>query len=123
MLKFVPKETYKTKATIFIPGDFGRPDKFSFTVEFRRLKQQDARQLLRRVEEAKSDPQEDQDLDAEVLRENLVGWSNLPGADGNDIPFSAEALDEMLEYPCYRSGLLDLFFQGFNNRQGQALKN
>lgn len=45
------------------------------------------------------------------LRENVLDWRKVIGADDQPIPFSAEALDEMIMIPPYRGGLVRLVLE------------
>ena len=42
----------------------------------------------------------------EILRQIITGWRDLRGADGEEIPFSLEVLDEMLADDDYYDALV-----------------
>ena len=67
--------------------------------------------IYRHVPLSKARVQHDQMLrdeltDDQVIRDNLIGWRDLKGEDGAEIPFSADVLAEMLEWVGYRNALV-----------------
>ena len=59
----------------------------------------------------------------QLIRERLIGWSGLPGADGSELPFSAEALDEMLDHLAYFEALRDAMSRATGKVIEDAEKN
>ena len=104
MFRFVPVETIKKTIQIEVPGHYGKTTKADFDVEFRRLGHSEAKNLIEKIREKKAD--EDQ-----VLRDNIVDIDGIKDADGNDIPFSAELLTQLLDEAYIRAPLIAGFME------------
>lgn len=123
--KFLPKAEFTAKVEVSVPADIlGEPPQtFQVTVRYKRLDQAEVKELIRRELQAMG-------LGAEaaasfretVLRENIVGWSGMPGTEG-DVPFSAEALEEALKIRCYVECFHGKFMEDIRNPTGAARKN
>lgn len=48
--------------------------------------------------------------EAEVVRHVVKGWPALQDADGNDVPFSPEALERVMLAPIVRTAIVATFF-------------
>jgi len=102
-MAFVLKQSdsYSWPVTLIIPVDGGRREKHTFDAEFKRLPQTRINEIVRQakgISEGNSDESamlEDQSACAEIL----VGWSNVIDDSGEQIPFSAKALNQLLELP------------------------
>ena len=102
-MAFVLKQSdsYSWPVTLIIPVDGGRREKHTFDAEFKRLPQTRINEIVRQakgISEGSSDESamlEDQSACAEIL----VGWSNVIDDSGEQIPFSAKALNQLLELP------------------------
>lgn len=44
--------------------------------------------------------------EAEICREVVQGWGRLPGEDGQDVPFSAQALEQAMMAPLLRASMV-----------------
>jgi len=112
VLKGVKNEVLVT-VTAELLGDFGKKTKVTFKVRYRKLNHTDAQTLLDRLKG-------EEVTEEEVLRANVLGWSDLVGNDDQNVPFSDEAFAEMLEAQGYRRALVS----GFMKQQYEVdLKN
>jgi hypothetical protein len=109
------KPTFKAKVTVVIPGnsDDGAPETHTFVAEFKRLPKDEYDAVIASLT-SRSRKSED------VLAEHLVGWSGLPDLAGNDVPFSLEHRDALLQIPQIPPRLADAFVQ---NNSGAEIKN
>ena len=102
-MAFVLKQsaTYKWPVSLIIPTDGGRREKHTFDGEFRRIPQgriNEIRRLQLLEEQGKLDASEIV-TPQEIASEVLAGWSGVVDDDGNEIPFSEAALNQLLELP------------------------
>lgn len=59
----------------------------------------------------------------DLIRDSVVGWRNLEASDGSALPFSTEALDEMVNVPEYLTALIEGLGEAVGNRKALARKN
>jgi hypothetical protein len=59
----------------------------------------------------------------DLIRDCVVGWRNLEGNDGSSLPFSTEALDEMVNVPEYLTALIEGLGEAIGNRKALSRKN
>ncbi|MHB1098251.1 MAG: hypothetical protein ACYCZR_01735 [Burkholderiales bacterium] len=83
MFRIALEPTYTIPVEIDIPGKSPKP---SFDATFRRLSKSEYQGLM----ESNPNP-------SELAREVLVGWRGVVDGEGREIPFSAEALDALLD--------------------------
>jgi hypothetical protein len=93
------QDTIEVIADAKITMDLGKISSFKFKVTFRRRDYDDAKEIIRRI----NDPESDMD-DAAVVREDIQGWRDFPG-DGGDVDFNDENLSICLSHPEYRLAL------------------
>lgn len=103
MFKLVQATTYSWPVSVELPVDGGRTEKASFDAEFKRLTQS-------RIEEIRGLIERDEIRDVDLVREVLVGWSGVVDADG-PVPFSAQALNQLLDIPTVASSIVYALFQ------------
>lgn len=77
------------------PINGGKTEKHEFTGVFNILPQSE---YEKRLKTAKND--------AELIKGFLVGWEGLADENGELLPFSAEVIDELAQYPYIRNGIL-----------------
>ena len=88
-------------------------------VQYRRFKRSEARKVqaeIAKISVEASKAFEDGDMTAlfsdrldffdDLLRKNILGWRKMPGPEDEDVPFSAEVLDEAIEHNDYAAGLM-----------------
>lgn len=102
-MAFVLKQsaTYKWPVTLVIPTDGGRREKHTFDGEFRRLPQARVNEIhrLQMMGEQGSLDVADMVTPQQIASEVLAGWSGVIDDEGNEIPFSEAALNQLLDLP------------------------
>lgn len=93
MLKLAQKDTFTWPITVEIPADGGKFEKHVFTAEFRRLPRSEIDVLMRDVGES-NDPER---ATANIVDQILLGWNGVVDADGQPVPFSDEARNQVLD--------------------------
>lgn len=106
MFKLSQATTYTWPVTIELPADGGRTEKHTFDAQFQRLSQS-------RIEEIRGLIERNEIRDVDLVREVVTGWSNVVDNDG-PVPFSAFALDQLLEIPMVASGIVLALFQSIS---------
>lgn len=89
-----------------VSGDFGTKITIPFKARYKRLKVADAKILMDKVKD-------DGMTDEEMINEVLVGWSDMRGADDQNVEYGPEALAEAMSVMGYRKALVE----GFINQQ------
>ncbi len=94
-------DSYTWPVTLVIPVDGGRREKHSFDAEFKRLPQTRINQIVRQAKGISEDGSDESVMleDQAACAELLVGWSNVVDDAGEQVPFSAKALAQLLELP------------------------
>lgn len=82
--KKTQKPTFTATVTVNIPNDLGSYDKSTFTARFKRMPES-----LRKIWGAMTD--------AELARTALVGWDMTDEETNETVPFTAEALEVVLD--------------------------
>lgn len=106
-------ESYSWPITIILPVDGGRREKHTFEGEFKRLPQTRINEIVRQARAmergrlSEDEVLEDQDAATEIL----IGWSNVVDDEGNEIPFSAKALAQLLEIPTVAGQIVKVWFE------------
>lgn len=96
------KDEALVNVRVEVTGDLGKKIVIPFKARFRRYRFTEAQELLRRSRDGEL-------TDDQLIRQVLIDWREMPGADGEEVPFSQEALDEALEIVGYRVGLVKAF--------------
>jgi hypothetical protein len=96
-----------------VPIDGGKFKRETFDAEFRRLSQS-------RLDEIRELSRTEGVTDPEVAREVLVGWSGIKDDDGEDVPFSESALEQLLDVPMLATAIVAKYFESL---QGAKAKN
>lgn len=112
-MAFVLKQsaTYTWPVPLLIPVDGGRREKHSFDAEFKRLPQSRINEIIKLARALELGRADDEVLDDKAAaREILAGWSGITDDDGNDIPFSQAALDQLLEIPTIAGQIIKAWF-------------
>lgn len=98
------KGEIEIKTDVQVEGDLGKVIPVSFKTTWRKLTVTETKHL---TEEARK-PGFDEDA---AIRQHLVNWRDLKGADDSDVPFSDDVVSEMLEHRDYRRALSKAFLQ------------
>jgi hypothetical protein len=114
-MAFVLKQsdTYTWPVTLVIPVDGGRREKHSFDAEFKRLPQTRINEIIRQAKAMERGRLSDDEMleDQTACAEILVGWSNVVDDDGQEIPFSQKAVDQLLELPTIAGQIVRAWFE------------
>lgn len=94
-------DTYFTPVSLRVPVEAVQKT-FSFEVELRRLSTSQHDQLLKRA-------MDEQMTDAQVARALVVGWREVRGADGAELPFSEAAFSRLLEVQGAGTAICDAY--------------
>jgi len=97
------KQEINVRVTAVIPQDLGATIKVPFVVTYRKLKHKERKEALEQIESGELG-------DFELLEKYVVGWSQLKGADGQDVEFSPEMLEEVADEPEYLQAIIQGFF-------------
>jgi len=108
------KDEIPVHVTAKIYTGLGKSVSVRFKPVFRKLKRDELQEITRDVESQVL-------TDGELIREHLLGWSGLKGHEDQEVPFSDEALDEMLGEIGYVRALVEGFMEA--QGVGAALKN
>lgn len=103
MFKITQATTYTWPVQVELPIDGGRTEKANFDAEFKRLTQS-------RIDEIRGMIEREEIRDVDLVRETLVGWSGVVDGDG-PVPFSSQALDQLLDIPTVASSIVLALFQ------------
>lgn len=96
-----------------VPIDGGKFKRETFDAEFRRLSQSRLSEITKQVRS-----EEVSDLD--IAREVLVGWAGIKDDDGEDVPFSESAREQLLDVPMLATAIVAKYFESL---QGAKAKN
>lgn len=86
------KQTYTWPVTVEFPVDGGKTDRQTFDAEFKRMSQT-------RINEIRGLIERNEVTDTELAREVLVGWEGVNSDNGDAVPFSERARDQLLDVP------------------------
>ena len=99
------KEPYTWPVKITLPTDGGKRITETFTATFAWLKQSRIDEIKRLADRLNAGRYSSDDEETEGLtnisacREILIDWSDVVDDDGDEVPFTAQALTELLEIP------------------------
>lgn len=90
--------TYAIRVDVEIPNQKGKLDKSSFMAEFKRLE-------LEELDELRKKPQR------EVIKEVLVGWSELLDKDRQPVPYNEATQAALLAIPQATMAMIEKFWE------------
>lgn len=102
MFQFSPAPEVLWPVTIETPAEGGTTIRHRIQVRYRMIDRGAVDTLMETLP-----PQANQ---AELLRDVVTGWADVRDQDGQEVPFSAEALDEALAWPFVARCLFRGFF-------------
>jgi len=88
------RDRIDVKVIANVDTDHGKTLKVPFVITSKKPTQEERKAVMGAIKDGVID-------DEALLREYLLGWHSLPGADGADVPFSDEAVQEVLQSPEY----------------------
>lgn len=101
MFKLKQSTTFFWPVEVNVMVDGGRHEKQTFDAEFRRMGQ-------RRLDELREQVSAGALTDADFVREVVAGWRGVAD-DGAEVPFSAAALDQLLDIPGLAASIVIAF--------------
>ena len=117
-MAFVLKQsaTYTWPITVIITMDGGRRDKHTFDGEFRRLPQSRINEIIRLARAAERGRLNDDEefLDQDAAKEILAGWSGVVDDDAKEIPYSENALAQLLDIPTVAGQIVRAWFDSLD---------
>ena len=117
-MAFVLKQsaTYTWPITLIIPMDGGRRDKHTFDGEFRRLPQSRINEIIKLTRAAERGRLNDDEelLDQDAAKEILAGWSGVVDDDAKEIPYSENALAQLLDIPTVACQIVRAWFDSLD---------
>ena len=117
-MAFVLKQsaTYTWPITLIIPMDGGRRDKHTFDGEFSRLPQSRINEIIRLARAAERGRLNDDEefLDQDAAKEILAGWSGVVDDDAKEIPYSENALAQLLDIPTVAGQIVRAWFDSLD---------
>jgi hypothetical protein len=96
------KEPYRWPVKITLPADDGKRVTESFTGVFAWLPQsriEEIRRTVRLQSMGLADPEQQEIDDISAAKEVMVGWADVLDDEGDDVPFTERALDQLLQIP------------------------
>lgn len=103
MFKIAKDRRVTWPVTIPVPQSGGSVQKHKIEAEFDILGQSRLEEVMQEDRNA--------DQDAALLREVLVGWDGVAGENGEPMPFSAAALNDLVDIPYVRAALIRAYFE------------
>lgn len=101
-MAFVLKKdpTFLWPVTVELADDSGEYVPFTFKVRYRRMTQEYARDVATKLNQGA-----EVDLDA-IASQIIAGWDEIKDDSGEDVKFTAKALDELLKIPTMSAELV-----------------
>lgn len=112
MLKIKQNYTYDWPVSVPFPGDGGTIERAEFTAKFVYMGQ-------KALEEARQGILSDSDAAAFINRV-MVGWSGVADANDKELPFSLDALRQLLDLPSVAMAIMQTYGDSL---RGIAVKN
>lgn len=86
------KQSYTWPVTVEFPVDGGKTERQTFDAEFKRISQT-------RINEIRTAIANEATTDTDLSREVLVGWEGVTDGNGDAVPFTERARDQLLDVP------------------------
>ena len=112
MFKLKQTPTFKWPVEVNIATDGGKFVKETFDAEFKRVTQPELAELQRKIEAGEL-------TDRALVQSIITGWDGVT-EDGEPVPFSQQALGQMLDIPGAAAGIVFAFVQA---QSGVVRKN
>jgi len=98
------KQTYTWPIAVEFPIDGGKTDRQTFDGEFRRMSQSRINEIRDRIEKSEI-------TDVELATEVLAGWNGVNDGNGDAVPFSEGARDQLLDVPLVAAAIVMAWLQ------------
>lgn len=102
MFQLKPVNSIKCTVKVSVPGDYGKSTRADFDVEFKKLPLSEVKSLM---ESATNGDMKDFD----VLADNIINIKGLKSEQGDDLEYSHDVLQAMLELEYVKTPLVDKF--------------
>jgi hypothetical protein len=107
MFKLSAAASYWWPVTIHIAVDGGKFEKHEFSAQYKRMKTSDTDALVDRLGETDEESGEQFKM-IDLLVEIVTGWKGVADPDGNEIPFSTDALRSACnDFPALNGAFFD----------------
>lgn len=110
------KDRIDVKVVAVVEVDNGEDIKVPFVVTYKKPTIKERQETARQVNEGQKD-------DLDVVREYVLGWSEIPTTTGDPYPFTPENLDEMLQQREYQDALVQGYREVAYGRKAVLIKN
>lgn len=98
------KSTYVWPVEVHFPIDGGKTDRQTFDGVFKRMSQSRINAIRDRIEKSEI-------TDTELAAEVLADWSGVNDGNGEPVPFSERARDQLLDVPLVASAVVMAWLQ------------
>lgn len=106
MFKLATTPTYFWSVTLGLPNDDDRVDTAKFDIQFKRVSQDEFDEMHDRVHALKEPLLNPRDF----VRSVVVGWRGVHDGDGTELPFTAGALEKLLNVNGAAMAIAKAFF-------------
>lgn len=113
MFKISQSDSYFWPVIVNLPGDHGSRKKETFDAQFKRISASRIREIRDQGERAELN-------DVDLCKEILLGWRDVKSEKNEEIPYSVEARDQMLDIQLVASSIIQAFFESLT---GAKVKN
>lgn len=97
----VKATSYRWPVPVRTPDDGGVQIEETFDIVFRRVKREELQQIVDKG-------------DDNLVRSVVLGWSGILGADGEELPYSETARDELMQDQSWLRAVIEAFYLGLN---------
>lgn len=108
MLKINTSGTFFWPVTVSLPADGGRFERSTFDAEFKRMKVSEVEAMVARVYTGEV-------TGVAAVRTFFVGWRGVVD-DGQDVPFSEDALTQVLDMPGVANAVFEAFREAMSGK-------
>jgi hypothetical protein len=113
MFTLATSNSYIWTVTVELPDDKNKIKKQSFDAEFKRLPQSRINEILAAFKQGDG-------TDVSLASEILIGWSGINDSDGNEVIYSEQAKEKLLDIMGVSAAIVTALFDSF---QGAKRKN
>ena len=110
------KDEVELRITAICEIDNGAEERVPFHAKYRKPSVAESRAIVDAIEQGA-------ETDETLMEKHLLGWRGLKGADGQEVPFSAETLEIAMQAREYRAALVGGFMEVVLGRGVVSRKN
>lgn len=104
MFKISQTQSYAWPVTVQIPIDGGKYEKQTFDVLFQRLPQSRIKEIGAKIEAGEL-------TDKDLCKEVVTGWKGVHDENGEELPYSIKARDQLLDVAMMEGTIAVAFFE------------